>query len=60
MTGASWKRNLITANLTRELHARLQGPPRLALSNDMRVRVESANVGACLDLAVILWGMPHP
>jgi Uma2 family endonuclease len=53
MTGASWEHNLITANLSGELHARLKARPCFVLSNDMRVRVESANVGTYPDVAVL-------
>jgi Uma2 family endonuclease len=53
MTGASWEHNLITANLTGELHVRLKGRPCFVLSNDMRVRVESANAGTYPDVTVL-------
>jgi len=53
VTGASWEHNLITANFTGELHARLKGRPCFVLSNDMRVRVESANTGTYPDVAVL-------
>ena len=53
MTDASWEHNLITSNLTGELHVRLKGRPCFVLSNDMRVRVESANAGTYPDVAVL-------
>lgn len=53
MTGASWEHNLITSNLTRELSQALKRRPCFVLSNDMRVRVESANAGTYPDVAVV-------
>ena len=53
MTGASWEHNLITANLLSELHARLKSRPCTVLSNDLRVRIETANAGTYPDVAVL-------
>jgi len=53
MTGASWEHNIITANLTSELHARLKSRPCTVLSNDLRVRIETANAGTYPDVAVL-------
>lgn len=53
MTGATWEHNLITSNLTRELSTALKARPCFVLSNDMRVRVESANAGTYPDVAVL-------
>ena len=53
MTGASWEHNVITANLTAKLHARLERRPCTVLSNDLRVRIETANAGTYPDLAVL-------
>jgi Uma2 family endonuclease len=53
MTDATWEHNLITSNLTRELSAALKARPCFVLSNDMRVRVESANAGTYPDVAVV-------
>lgn len=52
MTGASWEHNVITANLTSELHTRLKSRPCTVLSNDLRVRIETANAGTYSDVAV--------
>jgi Uma2 family endonuclease len=53
MTGASWEHNLITANLTGELSLALKQRPCYVVGNDMRVRVERANVGTYPDVAVL-------
>jgi Uma2 family endonuclease len=53
MTGATYHHNLITTNLARELSAQLKSRPCVALSSDMRLRIEAAD--ACLypDIAVL-------
>ena len=43
MTGASFNHNLIVTNLTIELGAQLKGRPCAILTNDMRVRIETAD-----------------
>lgn len=53
MTGSSWEHNVITANLTAELHTRLKQGPCTVLSNDLRVRIETANAGTYPDIAVL-------
>ena len=53
MTGASYHHNLITTNLARELSTQLKSRPCIALSSDMRLRIETAD--ACLypDIVVL-------
>jgi Uma2 family endonuclease len=53
MTGASWEHNLIVGNLNRELSLALKSRPCFVLSNDLRVRVDRANLGTYPDVAVI-------
>ena len=53
MTGASYHHNLITANLTSELHNQLKARPCTVLTSDMRVHIEVANAGKYPDIVVI-------
>jgi hypothetical protein len=53
MTGASWEHNVISANLTAKLHTQLAQGPCTVLSNDLRVRIETANAGTYPDVAVL-------
>ena len=43
MTGASFRHNLINTNLVRRIGNQLEKGPCMALANDMRVRIESAD-----------------
>jgi Uma2 family endonuclease len=53
MTGASYHHNLITTNLARELSTQLRSRPCVALSSDMRLRIQTGD--ACLypDIVVL-------
>ncbi|TCT21493.1 Uma2 family endonuclease [Thiobaca trueperi] len=42
MTGASYNHNVISANLARKLGNQLESRPCVALSSDMRLRIEIA------------------
>lgn len=46
MVGATYNHNLITTNLARELSIQFKSSPCVALSNDMRLRIQTAD--ACL------------
>ena len=46
MTGATYHHNLITTNVASELRQQLKSRPRVALSGDMRLRVQAGD--ACL------------
>ncbi|WP_201246613.1 Uma2 family endonuclease [Halochromatium salexigens] len=43
MTGASFRHNLINTNLVRRIGNQLEKGPCMAIANDMRVRIESAD-----------------
>lgn len=44
MTGASWKHNIINANIQGILQSQLTDEPCISVSNDMRLKVESKSV----------------
>jgi Uma2 family endonuclease len=53
MTGASRKHNLIVANVIGELRQQLKDKPCEVYTNDMRVRIPSANVYTYPDVVVV-------
>jgi len=52
MTGASFKHNLITSNLSRELGYQLKHRPCHVLTQDMRIRIETVDAAKYPDLIV--------
>ncbi len=53
MTGASYNHNVISANLARKLGNQLESRPCVALSSDMRLRIEIADVCTYPDVVVL-------
>jgi len=53
MTGASRKHNLIVANLIGELRQQLKNKPCELYTNDMRVKIQAANVYTYPDVVVV-------
>jgi Uma2 family endonuclease len=53
MTGASYNHNLIVANLSRRLGNQLETSPCAVLTNDMRVRVETADACKYPDIVAL-------
>lgn len=53
MAGGSEAHNLIAGNVIRELGNRFKGRPCYAYTSDMKVRVESANLGAYPDAMAV-------
>ena len=53
MAGATFNHNLITTNLARALSTHLKPRPCIVLSNDMRVRIETADACAYPDVVVL-------
>ncbi|EXJ14620.1 Uma2 family endonuclease [Imhoffiella purpurea] len=53
MTGATYNHNVITTNLVREFSNRLKSRPCVALSNDMRLRIETADACTYPDVLVL-------
>ena len=53
MTGATEGHNLIVANVIAGLHGQLKGKPCRVYPSDLKVRIESDNVGAYPDVMVI-------
>lgn len=53
MTGASAEHNVIVTNIVRELGTQMKGRPCWVYANDMKVRIQSANVGRYPDLIAV-------
>jgi Uma2 family endonuclease len=53
MAGASWEHTLIKDNFARELGNRLKGGRCIALSSDLRVKVDQAKMYAYPDIVVV-------
>jgi Uma2 family endonuclease len=53
MAGGSEAHNLIAANVVGELHGRFKGRPCYVYTSDMKVRIESANLGAYPDAIAV-------
>ena len=53
MTGATYNHNVITANLARKLGNQLEQRPCVVLSNDMRLRIETADACTYPDVVVL-------
>ena len=53
MTGATYNHNVITANLARKLGNQLEPRPCVVLSNDMRLRIETADACTYPDVVVL-------
>jgi len=53
MAGGTEAHNLIAGNVFGELHNRFKGRPRYVYTSDMKVRIESANLGAYPDVTAV-------
>jgi len=53
MAGATWEHTLIKDNLAQELRTRLKGGPCVALTSDLRVKVEQTKTYAYPDIVVV-------
>lgn len=58
MTGASWKHNVINASIVTTLNSQLANKNYIAVSNDMRLKVESDKVSFRYPDTLVICGKP--